>query len=90
MSENKDSLAYTKSSQFLLNYSWKGKSKEQIIQEMALPDYEQVYLNEAMEELAQQNKFTGMDLDQYILCRLDQEDEDIGPLHDEDIIYLNT
>lgn len=64
-------MTYTKSADFLLNYSWEGKSKEQIIQEMDLPDYEQEYVDAAMQELAPQGKFTGMDLDCFILYQLD-------------------
>ncbi|WP_255300725.1 hypothetical protein [Bacillus cereus] len=37
-----------KSAEFLLNYSWEGKTKGQIILEMELPDYEQGYLEDAM------------------------------------------
>lgn len=82
---NKD---YTKSAEFLLEYCWKGKTKEQIIVEMDLPDYEQVFLDAAINELTPLGKFTGMDLDQFIVQRLDEEDEDIGELNDPDIIYL--
>ena len=78
----------SKTAEFLLNYRWEGKSKEQIIQEMFLPDYEQVYVERGMKKLSPQGKFTGMDLDQYIVRQLDMEDEDIGPVHDPDIIYL--
>lgn len=29
-----------------------------------------------------------MDLDSFIVQQLDMEDEDIGPVHDPDIVYL--
>ena len=85
MENNRSS--YTKSAEFLCAYSWEGKTKEQIIKEMALPDYEQVYLEDAMRELAPQKKFTGWDLDRYILQRLDmEEDDDFDP---DDVIFLD-
>ncbi|WP_257208215.1 hypothetical protein [Bacillus thuringiensis] len=34
-----------KSIDFLSNYSWRGKDREQIIKEMELEDYEQQYLD---------------------------------------------
>lgn len=83
-----DPSANSKTAEFLLSYSWKGKSKEQIIQEMFLPDYEQIYVEAGMKELSLQGKFTGMDLDRFIVHQLDMEDEDIGPIHDPDIVYL--
>ena len=78
----------SKTAEFLLNYCWEGKSKEQIIQEMFLPDYEQEYVEAAMKELSPKGKFTGMDLDSFIVQQLDMEDEDIGSVHDPDIVYL--
>ncbi|MBE3569054.1 MAG: hypothetical protein IMW92_02725 [Bacillales bacterium] len=78
--------AYKKSSHFLFSYSWKGKTKEQIIIEMGLLDYEQVYLDDAMKELARRNQFSGYDLDRYILQRLDMEEED--DFDPNDVIYL--
>ncbi len=83
-----DPSANSKTAGFLLNYCWEGKSKEQIIQEMFLPDYEQKYVEAAMKELSLKGKFTGMDLDSFIVQQLDMEDEDIGPVHDPDIVYL--
>ena len=83
-----DPSANSKTAEFLLNYCWEGKSKEQIIQEMFLPDYEQEYVEAAMKELSPKGKFTGMDLDSFIVQQLDMEDEDIGPVHDPDIVYL--
>jgi len=67
-------MAYTKTSEFLQQYSWKGKTKETIIQEMALPDFEQDFLDEALEVLSEQHKFSGMELDQFILQRLDESE----------------
>lgn len=90
MSRNEGNpLAYSKSAKFLLSYSWEGKSKEQIIEEMTLPDYEQDYLEDAMKELAKQGKFTGMDLDEYFVLRMAMDEEDVGPLDDADIIYFD-
>lgn len=88
MSVEKNPLAYTKSSKFLLDYSWKGKDREQIIQEMALPEYEQKYLDEAIKVLSSKNKFTGMDLDRYILSKLDDDEDDVGEIDDDDIVYI--
>ena len=87
--EKKNSLIHSKSGEFLCSYSWKGKSKEQIIDEMELPDYEQKYLEDAMRELAPQGKFIGMDLDEYFVLRMAMDEEDVGPLDDEDIVYMN-
>lgn len=79
--------AYTKSAEFLVAYNWKGKSKDQIIQEMALPDYEQEYLDDAIKELTPKEKFTGMDLDEYFVLRMAMDEEDIGEIDDDDTIY---
>jgi hypothetical protein len=87
--EKKNSLTHSKSAEFLCSYSWKGKSKEQIIDEMKLPDYERKYLEDAMHELAPQGKFTGMDLDEYFVLRMAMDEEDVDPLDDEDIVYMN-
>lgn len=81
-----DPLAYTKSPEFLLSYSWKGKSKEQIVKEMALPDYEERYLDDAMRELALQEKFSGMDLDEYFTLRIAMDEED--DFNEDDVVYL--
>lgn len=82
----KNSVAWSKSADFLCNYSWEGKTKEQIIEEMVLPEYEIEYLDDAVKELAPQGKFTGMDLDHYILMRLDMEEE---PFDEDDVLYQN-
>ncbi|WP_121639540.1 hypothetical protein [Virgibacillus sp. Bac330] len=79
--------AYTKTSDFLLNYSWKGKTKEQVIYEMALPDYEQDYLEEAMEKLTKKDEFSGMALDNFILRRLD-EDEEEEEFDPDEVLYI--
>lgn len=47
MPETRD---YYKNAEFLLNYSWKGKSKKQIISDMQLDTDEQRYLDEAMKK----------------------------------------
>ncbi|MFS0615310.1 hypothetical protein [Lederbergia ruris] len=86
-STEREYMSYTKTSDFLLNYSWKGKSKETIINEMALPDFEQVYLDEAIEYLTNQNDFSGMSLDRFILKRLD-EDEEADEFNPNDIIFI--
>lgn len=81
-------LAWSKSADFLGNYSWEGKTKEQIIKEMALPDYEQKYVEDGMKELASQAKFTEFDLDHYILMRLDMEEEE-DDFDEDDVLYKN-
>ncbi len=86
-STEKEYMAYTKTSDFLTNYSWKGKAKETIINEMALPEFEQVYLDEAMEYLGKENNFSGMALDRFILKRLD-EDETPDEFNPDDIIFI--
>lgn len=78
-----------KSAEFLLNYSWEGKTKEQITLEMELPDYEQEYLEDAMNELGPKGKYSGMDLDSYFVLRMAMDEDDVGPLNDDDIIYKN-
>lgn len=87
--EKKNPLAWSKSAEFLCAYSWEGKAHKQIIDEMKLPEYEQKYLEDAMQELAPQGKFTGMDLDEYFVLRMAMDEEDIGPLDDEDTLYMN-
>lgn len=84
---NDNHVAYTKSANFLLNYSWKGKTKEQIIEEMKLLSYEQAYLDDAMKELAPQGKYAGMDLDEYFVLRMAMNEEDVEPFDDDDIIF---
>jgi len=86
-SDEKEYMKYTKTSDFLLAYSWEGKSKETIIEEMALPDFEQEYLDEAMQHLKNQNNFSGMALDRFILKRLD-EDETPDEFDSNDIIFI--
>jgi len=51
--EKKNPLAWLTSAGFLCVYSWEGKAEKQIIDEMKLPDYEQKYLEDVMQELAQ-------------------------------------
>lgn len=86
-STEREYMSYTKTSDFLLNYSWKGKSKETIINEMALPDFEQVYLDEAIKYLTNQNDFSGISLDRFILKRLDEEEE-ADEFNPNDIIFI--
>lgn len=73
MAETRD---YYKSAEFLLNYSWKGKTKEQIISDMRLDTDEQRYLDEAMKYNENKEDYSGMALDRYILQKLDEEDEE--------------
>ncbi|WP_242230084.1 hypothetical protein [Bacillus cereus group sp. BfR-BA-01329] len=90
MKSNENSpFEHKKSASFLLAYSWEGKSKEQIIEEMELNEIEQKYVEDAMKELAPKGKYTGMDMDAYIVMRLAMDEDDVGPLDDDDIIYLN-
>lgn len=63
--------AYTKSGEFLTNYVWKGKSKEEIIFDMALLDPEQELLEEAMGYCGAKGEYLGIDLDRHILLLLD-------------------
>ncbi|MFF1291262.1 hypothetical protein ACFVXR_27840 [Bacillus thuringiensis] len=76
-----------KSIDFLSDYSWKGKDREQIIHEMELEDYEQKYLDQAMQELVAEGKYTGYHLDRRILLLIDMhEDED--DFDEDDVIYI--
>src|SRR5689334_829207 len=84
----KDSLAWTKSADFLCNYSWEEKTKEQIIQEMKLVDYEVEYLDQAMEGLKKENLYSGMDLDRRILLLIDMEEEE-DDFDEDDVLYQN-
>ena len=79
--------AYTKTSDFLLLYSWKGKTKEQIIYEMALPEYEQEYLEEAMQSLAKRNEFSGMELDRLILHLIDL-DAPVDEFDPDEVVFI--
>lgn len=79
-------MTYTKSTEFLLQYSWEDKSHEEIIKDMALPDFEQVFLLEAIEVLKEGNDFSGMVLDRYILRKLDEQDED--EFNSNDVIFI--
>jgi hypothetical protein len=56
---------------------------------MELNEVEQKYVEDAMKELAPKGKYTGMDMDAYIVMRLAMDEDDVGPLDDDDIIYLN-
>ncbi|MBO3796470.1 hypothetical protein ACTOS9_21785 (plasmid) [Bacillus subtilis] len=82
----KEYKKYTKTSEFLLNYSWEGKSEKEVIHEMALPLEEQVYLSEAMEQLKKENDFSGMSLDRYILKKLDESEQDSFDM--DDVIFI--
>ena len=54
---------------------------------MALPDFEQEYLDEAMEFLNKGEDFSGMTLDRYILRRLD-EDEETDDFDEDEVVFL--
>jgi len=88
MDEKKNSSVHDKkSAEFLFNYSWKGKSREQIIKEMDLADYEQEYLDTAMRGLAEEGNYSGFDLDRRILLLIDmnEDDDDFDP---NDAVYI--
>lgn len=44
------------SNSFLSSYSWKGKERKQIIEEIELEDYVQKYVDQAMKGLIQEEK----------------------------------
>lgn len=58
---------YVKTSEFLVNYSWEGKTKEEIIHDMAMPDYEVRHLEQAMELLSLEGNYQAIDLDRLIM-----------------------
>lgn len=68
-----DYRAYTKTSGFLLHYNWKGKTKEQIIYDMALPEYEVKHLDRALKLMEAQGNYQAIDLDRLIMW-LHQDD----------------
>ncbi|MES1051408.1 hypothetical protein FOA24_19170 [Bacillus thuringiensis] len=76
-----------KSAEFLFKYSWKGKSREQIIEEMELADYEQKYLGAAMKELEKEGMYTGFDLGRRILLLIDIN-EDGDEFDPDDAVYI--
>ncbi|MEF7637798.1 hypothetical protein [Bacillus thuringiensis] len=76
-----------KSIDFLSDYSWKGKDREQIIQEMELEDYEQKYLDLAMQELVAEGKYTGYHLDRRILLLIDMHEDD-DDFDEDDVVYI--
>lgn len=80
-------MTYTKTSEFLLAYSWEGKDKETIIREMALPDFEQEYLDKALEHLSKEKDYTGMALDRliYLLMDLDEPEDDFDP---DNVVFI--
>lgn len=82
----KSNVSFSKSADFLLSYNWKNKDKEQIIKDMALPDYEKKYLDEAMRVNAEKNDYSGMGLDRYILRKLDEEEDD--DFNEEEVIFI--
>ncbi|GAK03908.1 hypothetical protein JCM19037_2269 [Geomicrobium sp. JCM 19037] len=84
---SKNDLSFTKKADFLLNYSRKNKTKDQVIKEMDLQDYEQIYLDEAMRHNEVKGDYTGMALDRYILQKLDEEQAD--NFDKDEVIYVN-
>lgn len=85
--KEKKQVSYKKSADFLFNYSWKGKARKQIIEEMELKDYEQEYLEKAMKELEIEQLYTGFDLDRRILVLIDMDEED-DDFDEDDVIYI--
>ncbi|WP_434180335.1 hypothetical protein [Bacillus thuringiensis] len=77
-----------KSSAFLSNYLWKGKDRKQIIEEMELEDYEQKYLDQAMKELIQEEKYNGFELDKRIMLLFEMNEEDDDGFDENDAEYM--
>ncbi|WP_259457368.1 hypothetical protein [Bacillus thuringiensis] len=77
-----------KSSAFLSNYLWKGKDRKQIIEEMELEDYEQKYLDQAMEELIQEEKYNGFELDKRIMLLFEMNEEEDDGFDENDAEYM--
>lgn len=77
-----------KSSAFLSNYSWKGKDRKQIIEEMDFEDYEQKYLDQAMKELIQEEKYNGFELDKRVMLLFEMNEEDDGGFDENDAEYM--
>ncbi|WP_277675312.1 hypothetical protein [Bacillus cereus] len=42
-----------------------------------------------MNELGPKEKYSVMDLDSYFVLRMAMDEDDVGPLNDDDIIYKN-
>ncbi len=77
-----------KSSAFLSNYSWKGRDRKQIIEEMELEDYEQKYLDQAMKELIQEEKYSGFELDRRIMLLFEMNEEEDDGFDENDAEYM--
>ncbi|WP_230396918.1 MULTISPECIES: hypothetical protein [Bacillus cereus group] len=77
-----------KSSAFLSNYSWKEKDRKQIIEEMELEDYEQKYLDQAMKELIQEEKYNGFELDKRIMLLFEMNEEEDDGFDENDAEYM--
>ncbi|MTT30936.1 hypothetical protein GMB86_02765 [Terrilactibacillus sp. BCM23-1] len=78
-----DYKKYVQSSEFLFNYSWEGKSKEQIILDMALSEMEQSVLDHALETFERYNtEFNrnlpkiAYELDKLITQKLEEQEVD--------------
>lgn len=74
---------YAQSEDFLFNYSWEGKSKKQIIKDMALSKSEQSVLDAAIHELERYNENyklnkpkNGYELDKLITQKLEETEDD--------------
>lgn len=74
-----DYKAYAKTSEFLVNYSWEGKTREEIIFDMAMPDYEVRHLDEAMKMMEQEGNYKAIDLDRLIMY-----------LHEDEIMKMEN
>ncbi|MHA4046132.1 hypothetical protein [Bacillus cereus] len=77
-----------KSSAFLSNYLWRGKDRKQIIEEMELEDYEQKYLDQAMKELIQEEKYNGFELDKRIMLLFEMNEEEDDGFDENDAEYM--
>lgn len=88
-----DFRKYSKTSDFLLAYSWEGKSRETIIEEMALPNFEIEFLDEALAELERQGNqdYSGMTLDCMIMRKFDDSIvlDDFDPAVAEYVEYVD-
>lgn len=75
---------YTKTGEFLCHYSWKGKTREQIIYDMALPDYEQKHLDEALGYCGARGEYLGIELDDHIVLLMNMNTPPVDPDEDDD------
>lgn len=83
-----DFCQYAKTGEFLFAYSWEGKSRGGIIQEMALPDFEIEFLDVALKELKMEKNvdYSGMALDRRIMRKYDESIDD--DFDEYDVVYI--